>query len=179
MKGLSVKVDRVGSVLKAIKSLAERDVLVGVPDPKTDRKSGEPITNAQLAYIHDNGSPVNNIPARPFMRPGIKDAQDKIDLRMKKAAEAALSGSPSGVDNELASAGLVAQNSIKSKINSGDFVPLALSTLRARAARGRKGAKAELESRAAGNPPNPENARPLIDTGQMRNAITYVVRNKK
>jgi hypothetical protein len=70
------------------------------------------------------------------------------------------------------------QNAVRTKITDGPFAPLADSTLRARARRGRKGAVAELKSRAQGNAPNNANAKPLIDTGQLRKSITYVVRKK-
>lgn len=58
------------------------------------------------------------------------------------------------------------------------FTPLADSTVEARARRGRKGAKAELARRAAGESPGTELVKPLIDTGQYRRAITHVVRDK-
>ncbi|MBX4298880.1 hypothetical protein K4H04_24285, partial [Mycobacterium tuberculosis] len=63
---------------------------------------------------------------------------------------------------------------MRAKITEGPFVPLAAATLRARARRGRSGAAKELASRAAGNAPDNSNAKPLIDTGQYRQAITYV-----
>ena len=75
-------------------------------------------------------------------------------------------------------AGLVAQNGIKDIITAGNFEPLALSTVRARAKRGSAGALAEIQSRDAGNAPNSENTRPLIDTGQLRNSISFVIRGK-
>ncbi len=58
------------------------------------------------------------------------------------------------------------------------FTPLADSTVEARARRGRKGAKAELARRAAGESPGTDLVKPLIDTGQYRRAITHVVRDK-
>ncbi len=63
-------------------------------------------------------------------------------------------------------------------ITQSKFVPLADSTLAARARRGHKGAAQELENRKAGLAPDNANARPLIDTGIYRRAITYVVRKK-
>lgn len=58
------------------------------------------------------------------------------------------------------------------------FTPLADSTVEARARRGRKGATLELARRAAGESPGTDLAKPLIDTGQYRRAITHVVRDK-
>ena len=94
-----------------------------------------------------------------------------------------MDGQIAKINVELKSAGLIAQRTVKQVISAGDFAPLSEATLRARANRKvgggvgiRKGARAELESRAAGNLPSTEFAKPLVDTGQLRNAITFVVR---
>ena len=175
-----IKADKLPGLLKAIAELNKNIVLVGVPDSTTERGDDEagPMNNATLGYIHEHGSPAANIPARPHLIPGVEDAQDDIASRFKKASQAALDGKKDKVRQQLESAGLVAQNSVKNKITDGDLEPLAESTLRARARRGREGAVNELASRAAGNAPDNNNARPLIDTGQYRNSITYVVRSK-
>jgi hypothetical protein len=178
-----VKIDKVGNIVKALTALTNKDVLVGIPDQTTERKPDDdddgPVNNATLGYIHEHGSPANNIPARPFLIPGVKDAHDEVEHRLKKAANLALDGNLSAVDAQLSMAGQEARDSVKAKINSGDFEPLADATLEARARKGRKGAKAELASRRAGNAPSTALAKPLIDTGQLRNSITYVVRGKK
>lgn len=183
---LKVTKDDLAKVLKSIGALASSQVLVGIPQEEAERDDDErgAMNNATLGYIHDNGSPANNIPARPFMKPGIKAAEKAIDSRMKKTAKDVLDGHAEKLDAGLNAVGLIAQNAVKSKINSGDFPPLSVSTLRARARRGRKGAKEELmrmkEAKKSGQDftPNAENARPLIDTGQLRNSISYVIRKK-
>jgi len=76
-------------------------------------------------------------------------------------------------------AGLAAQSSVRALISSGIGPALSEATLRNRARRGRKGAKEELASRAAGQQPSTELAKPLIDTAQYRNSITYVLRKRK
>lgn len=177
------KTDRLSAVIKSLNALTSREVLVGVPGTTAERREDAdepqgPMNNATLAYIHEHGSPAANIPARPFVHPGIEDARDRIAANLGKAAGAALDGQQGKVTTFLDRAGLAAQNSIRAKINSGEFAPLAEATLRARAARGRKGAAAELASRAAGNAPSNETARPLIDSGQLRNSITYVLRRR-
>ena len=60
--------------------------------------------------------------------------------------------------------GLTAQNSVRRVINAGVAPPLAASTLRSR--RTRKVAKRT-------------GTVALIDTGQLRNSITYVIRPKR
>lgn len=160
----------------AISKLAKRDVLVGVPQADTERKDPGAMTNATLAYIHDNGSPGSNIPARPFMHPGILAAKPGITGQFKAAARGALEGKD--IEPSLNKAGLVAQTSIKGIINAGIEPALADSTLRGRI-RNRtsiKGAEAELAHRAGGGEAGMDLAKPLVATGQLRNSITYVVR---
>ncbi|WP_232317463.1 hypothetical protein [Ralstonia sp. NT80] len=171
-------VDKLAQVLKTISALATKEVLVGVPQANDERKDDEPINNAAIGYIMETGSPVNNVPARPHLVPGIQDVQEEVADQLQKGAVAALSGSQSGVTKALNAAGMIGQRGVRAKITDGPFTPLAESTLRARARRGRKGAAKELASRAAGNEPDNANAKPLIDTGQYRQSITYVVRDK-
>lgn len=148
----------------AFASLAKQEVLVGVPAEADPRKaeSGETqsMNNATLAYIHDNGSPAANIPARPFMHPGIVDCQEKVVKQFKNGANAALTGNVGAIDKSLHTVGLIAQSAIRNRINAGPPPPLSKYTLAARRRRGRTGTV------------------PLIDTGQLRNSINYVLRSK-
>lgn len=175
------------ALTKALAALADNEVLVGFPEASTTRKedpeeegSGD-LTNAALGYIHDNGAPEANIPARPFMLPGIEDARGKLIKIAKNTGMKVLDATnpQEVVDQGLHMMGLVAQSSIRKVINDGIDPPLADRTLRERARRGRKGAKEELANRAAGLPPGKELAKPLIDTGQLRNAVNYVIRPRK
>ncbi|MGA3827388.1 hypothetical protein [Pseudomonas chlororaphis] len=159
---MKITKDAVSKVLASIQDLANKQVLVGIPASKTERKEGdeEPINNAQLGYIHEYGSPKANIPARPFLNPGVNRSQESINNHLQKAAKAAIDGNSEKVDVELNATGLIAQAGARNEITNGDLAPLAESTLEARRRRGRSGVK------------------PLIDTGQLRNAITYVIREK-
>lgn len=160
---LLTKGKRAKNVLKGINNLPDRRVLVGIPEDKTDRDDSHDvayITNAVLGYIHENGAPEANIPARPFLVPGIREARTQITSYLAQAGQAVLAGDSGKADRAMHAAGLVAQASVRNKIQTGPFLPLAPGTLAARRARGRTGTK------------------PLLDTAQMRNAITYVIRNK-
>jgi hypothetical protein len=103
---------------------------------------------------------VNNLPARPFLVPGVESAQKAATDELKKGADDAMDGNAHAADKALHRAGIVASNAVKAKINSGIAPELAESTLAARRRRGRTGTT------------------PLIDTGSLRNAITYVLRKK-
>jgi len=175
------------ALMQAINQMASNEVLVGFPEASTDRKPEDPedgpkdLTNAALGYIHDNGAPEANIPARPFMVPGIENAKTKIVKIAKHMGQAVLTAKdPQGaIEQGLHMMGLTAQASIRNVINDGIDPPLADRTVRARAAKGRKGAQQELDNRAKGLPPGKELAKPLVDTGQLRNAVNYVIRNRK
>lgn len=144
------------------------------PSPK---KSG--ISNAALAYIHDNGAPSVGIPARPFMKPGIAKAQNRINGFLMAAAKAKMAGDLPGFNISLHKTGLAAQSSIKRVISAGEgFAPLKRSTLLGRTRstksrigmwKGDKGKREEIMS----------SLHPLVDTGQLRNSITYVVVDKE
>ena len=152
--------DGLPDLLRNLRKLQKKEILVGVPRDTSERKQTdvEEMNNATLAFIHEHGSPLANIPARPFIGPGIKRNKDKITKFLKKAGEAALTaGGRDKVEQQLNLAGMAAQNGARAVINDGEgFQELAPSTIYQRQQRGRTGTK------------------PLIDTGQLRNSITYV-----
>jgi hypothetical protein len=155
-------VDNTQQVLRAMTALTSREVLVGIPAGAPARaESG--INNATIGYIQDTGSPAANIPARPWLAPGIKDAREAIVKRLKQMGEQVLKNpgtSSATIDSYLSAIGLETVSAVRARITSGPFEPLAASTLRARRARGFAG------------------TRPLIVTGQLRNAVNYVLRDK-
>lgn len=157
---VKISVDKMASIIKAINELGSKDVLIGIPEGNTDRKTGDPATNALIGYVQEFGSPANNIPARPFLIPGVQDIQKPASDRLKVAAQRALSGDLSTAEKQLHAAGLMGQNSARAKINSNIQPKLSERTLAARRARG----------------VTRENT--LIDTGQLRNSLTYVIRKK-
>src|SRR5581483_11534357 len=129
--GVFKKVDNVSKVLKGIDVLTNTTVMVGVPEDKNARRDG-PISNAALAYVHDKGSPAANIPARPFMEPGMKAVKDQIKTELTNAGKAVLKGGASSITNYLNRVGIIATRSIKAKITEGIAPPLAPSTVEGR-----------------------------------------------
>lgn len=153
LANVSVKVDKVATVVDAFRELAARNVLVGVPQAKSSRPNDSEITNAELAYIHTHGSPVNNIPPRPFLQPSIEKNIIGVATLQKQIVGAALEGKPAQVDILQNRLGLYAQKNAKEYITMGDnLAPNAPATI------ARKGSD-----------------RPLIHTGQLLNSITYVI----
>ena len=153
--GMQMITDALPDLLRRLAAVAQRDVLVGVPAGE-ERDDGP--TNAEIGYQNEFGSPANNIPARPHLIPGVAAVQDKAVARLTQAASAAATGRMSDAERHLHAAGLIAQNSVRRTLTTAAYRPLSERTLAERRARGRTGTK------------------PLIDTGQYRNAITYVVR---
>ena len=179
-------IDKIDAIFKSLDKLKEKDVLVGIPSDNTGREDGE-VNNAMIGYVHEHGSPAQNIPARPFLIPGIEDVQPFVETEQKKAIVAALDGKPNKIDSYLNRIGLKAVNSVKKRINSGDFAPLDEKTIknryRSRQTQSMRKAEKEFMKRVnAGEDSALVQAdvgiKPLINTGQLRNAITYIVRSK-
>ena len=145
----------------AMKELENTQVLVGIPEDENMRQEGQ-INNAALLYIHTNGSPQQGIPARPVLEPAFENNKERLGELMGRATKAAMDGDTAGMSQALSRAGLAGQNAAEDWFTnpSNDFTPLKPETARRKK---KKGSDVE---------------RPLIDTGQLRNAITYVVRDK-
>ena len=161
MGGVGVQIEKHGgtilNMIKGWKWLAEHEALVGIPEENSARKSGG-LSNAQLMYIHENGSPANNIPARPVLQMGIADeeASGRIQDYLGEGSRRALKGDIAGAQQAWEKAGMVGVNSVLGKFTDGSLAPNAPATI------ARKGSDT-----------------PLIDTGALRQSITYVVRKKK
>lgn len=180
--------DRSAQVKKDISSLLTMQVYVGIPEAGSVRnKAG--ITNAQLAflhtngvratdmrrivgasminrkisysdatalYIHSHGSPLWQIPPRPIIEPAIeaKGNIEPIRDELKEAATAVLDGDKAEAVRHLKRAGMTGQNAARGWFTDSrnGWAPNAPSTIKAK-----------------------KSDRPLIDTAQLRKAITYVV----
>lgn len=186
-----VKSVNLGSLTDAVGALAKKEVLVGIPAEHSSRQtpSDDNINNAELLYIQSHGvrkvemrkemqqhidagksyseahslyiqshgSPLWHIPPRPVLEPSIEASKEPIAKQLQGAAVAAIDGNHQEVDNALHRAGIVAENA----------------------------AKAWFENPQNGWPPNSPKTiakkgsdSPLIDTGEMRKAITHVVRDR-
>lgn len=185
--------DNSKAIAKAIQDLASKRVLVGVPargekllgsppDGPNNRQQGS-INNAALAYIHENGAPEVNIPARPFLRPGVESAKDKIIKSFERAGKAVFVGDIVEADKQLMRAGFEAQSAVRNKITDGPFLPLAPVTIAARLRRGHPGQQSRSiygkGAIASSVHVDATGMQPLIDTGQLRASINFVIRKIK
>lgn len=161
---LRVTSDLTDQLSQALSKFKEASVLVGIPSQDNERigPDRQAIGNAAILAINHFGSPMNNIPPRPVLTIGIRNARDQITDQFKLMAQKVLSLGPSAVGIYLERVGIIASNSAKKVINDQDSIPgPAASTLAARARRGFRGTKS------------------LVISGQLRNAITYIIQGAK
>lgn len=188
--GVQVTKQNFDDIMTTAQTILNVEILVGVPMDTSDRPANlkvqdeNAITNAALAYIHDQGIPEAGIPQREFMRPGIADVLPEIQRKLASAMRAAMRGNAIVAEQAMIQAGLVARSGIINRIDRGVPPPLAEYTLIKRAERGlsssvAKAAMVELDRRLNGLAPGMEFAKPLIDTGELRKSITYVLRSRR
>lgn len=152
------RIDRTGQIFKSLMDIAKQDVLIGIPQQTTSRPDeGEPINNAELAFIHSEGAPMHNIPPRPFLQPSIEENMAQIKKGQAQVFKDALEGKSDQAHQDMERLGLMGSTLAKEWFTDprNDWPPNSPATIK------RKGSD-----------------KPLIDTGQLRNAITYVVRDK-
>lgn len=157
---VTVTKDRFNEIFKSLKKLSTKDVLIGVPQEKTGREVAKElgvkksmVTNAELMFIHTNGSELLNIPKRPTIEPTIEQNQEAIARKIKKIAMDAIDNNNDNSDAELEKIGIWLVNKVRAKFGSDELAPNSPYTIK------QKGSD-----------------RPLIDTGQLRNSVTYVIR---
>lgn len=173
-------------ILEALKKLSEDELLVGVSADTAGSGRGEDINNAELAYIHTNGvraagmkaetdkaveegtpyplalqayikehgSPAYRVPPRPFLEPGIEKHLDLVESGMKAALQDVLDGGDGRAQRERLGATMAAKVQAYFQEDNG-WPPNAPSTIK------KKGS-----------------AQPLVDTGALRQSITYIIRAK-
>ena len=155
------------------------EVLVGIPRDKAARSDG-PISNADIAYIQEHGAPSRNIPPRPFMEPGINRSLDKVRQIMAAGAAAVVNGD--SLRPYAEKVGITCQHNIRGVFTDNNWKPLSPRTILARARRTvqkRKGyedkSEHQQQTMLAKELARRADDRPLIDTGALRQSITYVV----
>lgn len=151
-------VDKAGKLIKGINYTKDNYLLIGIPQKKTTRED-EAITNAELLFIHTNGSPINNVPARPVIEPALEDDMERLTSMLKDFANEAIEGNFEEAQKQLERTGMRAQNACRNWFTNADNN----WPENAPSVRERKIKKGSTEPR------------PLIDTGELRKSIIYVV----
>ena len=134
--------------LKAAKKLV---ALVGIPSDAKRHEDNPNIGLAQIAYIMEKGSAVNNIPARPFMHQTRERNEKRVLGLSKKLLKNLSNGSITAMD-AIKKLGVTYEGAMKRIFIEGSFAPNALSTIRKK-----------------------KSSRPLIDTSLLRQSIKFKV----
>lgn len=138
-----------------IDTLPQYSIDIGVISETTTRKKEKTgLTNAELLFIHENGSPLQNIPARPVLDMTVNyTKQNLFDGAVRKALLSYLNNNfdKEYLEKELKKLGLKMENYARELIysNDGRLAPNSPSVIK------KKG----------GN-------HPLFDTGQLARSIT-------
>lgn len=127
---------------------------IGVFTGKSHRKVQVGITNAELMFIHENGSPLRNIPARPVLQMTLDYAnKNLVEPTVDKCVKIILDNGPDEamVEQELNKLAIKLENYARKIIysNDGRLAPNAPSVAKAK----------------GGN-------HPLFNTGQLARSIT-------
>ena len=138
--------DNLRALAKSVKNKKKAARILKLADSK--------INNAQLMYIHTNGSPARGIPARPVIEPALAANKELIGEALNAAADALLAGNAEEAEKAFKSAGQLGANAAKRWFRDprNGWVENSPSTIKV------KGSD-----------------KPLIDTGELRRSITYVV----
>lgn len=150
----------VSKYTKELETLAGSEVVVGIPASKNKEHSGDegPVTTlAEVGAIQEFGVPQNGVPQRSFLRVPLQTNIDKLF----KSLDTNLKFSQTNTNQALGKLGAKGVSIVLEAFNSsgsGTWLPLKPSTKSAR----KKG--------GAG-------AKPLIDSGQLRQSITFEVRD--
>lgn len=138
----------VARLVDRMRDMNKQKVLIGVPEGVSH---SDGINMGALAAIHEFGAPSRGIPERPFLQPSMDKNLDKYKALMAREAKGVVL-KRSTLHQALAKVGMLAAADVQAYMVSGAFKPLAASTIKAKGS-----------------------SKPLIDSGQLRQAITYKV----
>lgn len=135
--------------LAQIKELEGLEVRVGFQAGDAADESGVDIAN--IAMFNEVGT--SRAPSRPFLRMSVDENTEKITKMCQAQVKRLAKGA--SAQEILQTLGTFQKGLIQEKIGSGSFTPNAASTIR------RKGSD-----------------HPLIDTGRMRQSVSFVIKAK-
>ncbi len=150
---------KLAQLKKVYDELGRKQLKVGLFE-HSKYSDGTPI--AYVAAIQELGYPAGGIPPRPFLRPTMNDKKTEYGQLIFRVAKVAASGNIT-VNDGLTQVGAKAASDVKLAIKAVTTPALDDATVKARARRHSKGKSTN---------------KPLVDTGQMLNAVTFSVEDK-
>lgn len=134
---------------RILRELADKEVAVGFQHGDATEEDGTDICD----IVAWNELGTEHIPSRPFLRKSVDENEDEINEFIDHKASELMNGA--SAEQTLKDIGIFQKELIQDKIEEGDFVPNAESTIR------KKGS-----------------THPLIDKGNMKNSVNYWIRQK-
>ncbi|MGM9572347.1 MAG: hypothetical protein ACI3ZR_09050 [bacterium] len=178
------------SLSKALRKLANKEVLVGIAENASSREADDSINNAELLYIHSHG--IRKTKMREEMQQSIKEGASYSEAHAlylhsngsplwhappRPVLEPAIEDSKESIAQKL-------QEAVKSALDGNSVQAEANMQLAGMLAA--EASKGWFENPKNNWEPNsPKTIRkkgsdlPLVDTNAMRKAINYFVRDKK
>lgn len=154
MSNTSLSTEFISDFTTSLNVLSKFKLELGVFTGRTKRKIVLGVTNAELMFIHENGSPLRNIPSRPVLQMTIDYAnKNLIPSTIDKCIEICIStgGNESLIEVELNKLAMKIESYARKLIYSND---------------GRLAANAQSTIARKGD------NHPLFDTGQLARSIT-------
>ncbi len=183
---VNVAIDRdlTDNLLESLNTLAKKTVCIGVPDstehPDTkitnselmyihtngvrdttmiramqhDIDAGKPYSAVHEFYVHEKGSPLWNVPPRPILEPAMENGKEQLAELMKDAAGDALEGK--NITQSLEKVGLQGQNIARAWFTNpnNNWAENSDETIKRK-----------------------KSDKPLINTGELRKSIIYVIKD--
>lgn len=138
--------------LDRFRNIGKPKVYIGVPFKANVIHKDTKLNMATLLAIHTLGAPSRGIPKRDALLPPLKEnAGEYARLLAQGIKNNLANGEP--VEQVYEKLGMLATNDVKAYFVSGNFVPLKQSTIDAKGS-----------------------SKPLIDSGELRNSISYEIR---
>ena len=167
MSGVSFKTKDLGKsrIKRSLKGLHDNVALVGIPGGMAE---GGKITLAEVALIQEKGHLQLRIPPRPFMRETREKASRGRFRRLMEKVYQSVVEKALGAVPGLKILGQAYEGELKDIFTSGNFAPNSSITING----------GWMRNRISGKPFKVEgkkSSRPLIDTGRLRQSITYKV----
>lgn len=149
-----------------LKEVKSTDILVGIPAADSAVKDGNTVYLADIATINNFGSQAANIPARPFGSNLMENYGSEIKKFYTKEVGDSLKGKRP-MKQALNRIGFIASGFMKQNLSTGKWAPNAPITIFG-GWMSRGGKSFFVKGK--------KSAKPLIDTGEMRRAITWVLK---
>lgn len=134
--------------------ITDKTVLVGIHEDAgvhKDAKKGEPIHNALLGAILDQGTDDGNIPARPWLKPGVASGNEEYKSIIERVI-----ADGENPENALELIGVVAVGKVQQFMTELKTPPNSPITIKRK-----------------------KSSNPLIDTGNLRQSVTSSITSEK